>query len=75
MALKKKDARNKRPNPISFRMSEQAKKSLEVLAKVMNMTQVEVIEALLAEGYQKAKKSYPEDMKKAEKSSRLPSEK
>jgi predicted transcriptional regulator len=66
MPLEKKPVRTARPVPASFRLSEEAVRQLKVLASVLNMTQTEVIEVLLADGYEQSKKKYATEVRRAE---------
>ena len=70
MALERKPERKKRPVALSFRFSEEGAERLRVLSDVLNQTQVDVIESLLAVEYAEAKKKYPKEVEKAEKRKR-----
>jgi hypothetical protein len=71
MPLERKETRSSRPKPSSFRFSQQALDRLKVLSMVLNMSQVEVLESLLAQEYESARKRYPEEMRKLERQSAL----
>jgi hypothetical protein len=66
MALERKAERKSRPTAFSFRLSEEAAEMLKVLSVVLNRTQVELIESLLAEEFKEAKRRYPREVAKAE---------
>jgi hypothetical protein len=70
MPLEKNPERKTRPVAFSFRLSESGAEKLRVLSAVFNETQVRVIETLLADGYEDAKKRYPKEVAKAEKKKR-----
>lgn len=70
MPLEKKPERKNRPVAFSFRLSEVGAEKLRVLSSIFNETQVRVIETLLADGYEDAKKRYPKEVAKAEKKKR-----
>jgi predicted DNA-binding protein len=54
--------REKRPAPVSFRLSLEAFKWLETLSKALNKSKSQIVEDLLSEGYQTAKKQYPKEI-------------
>jgi len=70
MALERKPERKTRPVALSFRFSDDGAERLRVLAAVLNRTQVEVIESLIATEYEDAKKRYPKEVAKAERRKR-----
>jgi len=65
MPLKKKPVRTKRPLAASFRLSEEAIVQLRTLSSAFKLTQVEVIEALLAEEFNRAMKENRIEMQRA----------
>jgi hypothetical protein len=66
MPLQKKPARTSRPRGASFRFTDTGFRQLKVLATALNMSQIEIIETLLADEYERCRKKYPEDFRKAE---------
>lgn len=66
MPLERKPKRELRPSPLSFRFSEEARTQLRVLTSVYEQTQIEVLETLLKDAYEEAKKKHPEDVRRAE---------
>lgn len=68
MPLKPKDdARALRPNPVSFRITNDALLQLKTLTKLLNMTQAEVIEALILQEYSHHSQKNHENLQKARK--------
>ena len=64
MVLKKASPNRKRDEPVSFRLSREAFKQLETLAKVLGKSKTEIVEESLAEAYSDAQKAYPSDFTK-----------
>ncbi len=59
--------RKKRPEPVSFRLSVEAFEWLTTLSIALNKTKSQIVEDLLCEGYETAKKRYPKEITTVEK--------
>ncbi|MCM2280105.1 MAG: hypothetical protein NDJ89_18700 [Oligoflexia bacterium] len=59
MALERKPERKPRDEPLSFRFTEESAKQLRALAAYNNLSQVEVIEQLLAQEFKTSSKKDP----------------
>jgi hypothetical protein len=67
MPLEKRPVRASRPKGASFRFSQDGIHRLKVLARALNTPQIDILETLLGDEYQRCKKKYPEEVRKAEK--------